>query len=420
MLRLTTYLFILSSIILSGQSWEKIHQLDNGMIFEALHSGNSTYLLNNFAGSLELYRSSNAGEKWDFGLKSGTSISPHCATLASENLIFISYGQKGDLYLIRYEPNSISEMKIESDVRITTMHHDGFSVGIAGNDLSLGGSGKEFFTTNNGWSSSKKHTTTNLKHVWCYQYKNIPRIKYSYINYLDSNSSYYNYSIDLGQTWQQHKIGDFEARKMFFLNADTGWVCGDLLFKEGKFFAYKSIIMKTTDGGESWVTQLEKSSSNMVYLSQIKFITADIGIAVSSGIEPIVFTTTDGGETWLEEKLELDGAPSPLIAGFTDDGYLIASRTNLYKRIEPILNVNESLESIRTLVHPNPTSGELSIDLQDVKTISIFNIQMQELKSISEIGTNTININELPIGTYFLNITKLNGDSYFEKVVKIE
>lgn len=59
-------------------------------------------------------------------------------------------------------------------------------------------------------------------------------------------------------------------------------------------------IIKTTDGGETWV---QKPSGTALNLGQVQFVTSEIGYVISSGFESILLKTTDGGETWVPKNI---------------------------------------------------------------------------------------------------------------------
>jgi photosystem II stability/assembly factor-like uncharacterized protein len=81
-----------------------------------------------------------------------------------------------------------------------------------------------------------------------------------------------------------------KARKVFFLDRETGWVLG-----------MYGTMMKTTDGGETW----RGSTIADVGLNGIYFIDHDKGWVV--GREGKIFRTADGGETW--ERAIFSGTP---------------------------------------------------------------------------------------------------------------
>jgi len=88
----------------------------------------------------------------------------------------------------------------------------------------------------------------------------------------------------IGQTgWFQQPSGTTaNLRKVFFVNAQTGWVAGD-----------SSLVLRTTDGGDHWIrsafdTVLGKSEA-------LWFCDSNLGwVADSNGL----YKTTDGGVHW--------------------------------------------------------------------------------------------------------------------------
>lgn len=85
---------------------------------------------------------------------------------------------------------------------------------------------------------------------------------------------------------------------VFFLpaNPQYGWVCG-----------YKSSVLRTTDGGQTW--QGVTVSSGTLQLESIHFVSITVGYTSGSGR---IFRTTDGGQTWK------DVSPSSIIGKTSD------------------------------------------------------------------------------------------------------
>lgn len=91
-------------------------------------------------------------------------------------------------------------------------------------------------------------------------------------------------STDNGESWDLSYADNsrFDIQNSYFLNTTTGFICGT-----------GGSIMKTTDGGTSWVPQ-NSGSTNALY--DIEFLNADTGIAVGSA--GTVLRTFNGGDTW--------------------------------------------------------------------------------------------------------------------------
>ena len=95
-------------------------------------------------------------------------------------------------------------------------------------------------------------------------------------------------STDAGETWQP-SYPDPSRRDIwgsYFFDANTGIIVGGTT-------AIGSLIMKTTDGGATWVSKTP-NTTNILY--DVEFYDANNGIAC--GAAGTIDKTTDGGETW--------------------------------------------------------------------------------------------------------------------------
>lgn len=104
-----------------------------------------------------------------------------------------------------------------------------------------------------------------------------------------------------GLDWNEQELPDttHPYEQVFFLDSLTGWVVGgtsDTI----TYIAEKGVIVKTTDGGNSWTTQLEDYPLD---IANIYFTDADNGWAVAykDTSSPGYFLhTTNGGIDWTE------------------------------------------------------------------------------------------------------------------------
>lgn len=70
-------------------------------------------------------------------------------------------------------------------------------------------------------------------------------------------------------------------------------------------------------------------------------------------------------------------------------------------------------------VHPNPTSGLVTVIGKDLKDAEVFNTLGQRMAAATGDGEQiTIDLNELPAGVYFVNVTDKDGRKCVRKVVK--
>ena len=70
-------------------------------------------------------------------------------------------------------------------------------------------------------------------------------------------------------------------------------------------------------------------------------------------------------------------------------------------------------------LHPNPTSGQVTITGKDLKTAEVFNTLGQRVATAKGEGERmTMDISALPAGVYFVNVTDKDGRKCVRKVVK--
>jgi photosystem II stability/assembly factor-like uncharacterized protein len=179
--------------------------------------------------------------------------------------------------------------------------------------------------------------TTNEGKIWktqSYEYASSAELKHVY--FINENigwtvgmsysqgMSYYGrgyYTTDGGEIW--NTLGQFEntnltSNNFYFINGNTGWMVDDKIYKTtdgatswleknstscnsvhftdiniGWVCGPGGMIMKSTDGGETWSNQSSGSSED---LSCIRFYDNTFGIC--SGSNGTILTTTDGGNNW--------------------------------------------------------------------------------------------------------------------------
>ncbi|MGC9341829.1 MAG: YCF48-related protein [Bacteroidales bacterium] len=95
------------------------------------------------------------------------------------------------------------------------------------------------------------------------------------------------------QNWKNDpdQVTDVDLRGVYFLNANLGWTVGE-----------NGVILKTTNGGSSW-TKLP--SFNTTPLKGIWFTDANTGYATGRGSYRHLIKTTDGGTSWVSLSTNL-------------------------------------------------------------------------------------------------------------------
>ena len=81
--------------------------------------------------------------------------------------------------------------------------------------------------------------------------------------------------------------------------------------------------------------------------------------------------------------------------------------------------IDESESTDFATIHPNPTTGLVTITGQDLKTAEVFNTLGQQMATATGKGeTMQIDLSKLPAGVYFVRITDEEGRKCIRKVVK--
>jgi len=78
------------------------------------------------------------------------------------------------------------------------------------------------------------------------------------------------------------------------------------------------------------------------------------------------------------------------------------------------LGVNPNTILAEGKVFPNPTNGQITIEIENFQEAQLTNVLGETVK---QMDTPTSDLSELPAGVYFLEARDLNGLIYSEKVV---
>jgi photosystem II stability/assembly factor-like uncharacterized protein len=166
------------------------------------------------------------------------------------------------------------------------------------------------FNLGNAFSTDTSHTwgtiggsiyfSPDMGYTWELLYEN-PDYNFADIFFLDSLTGWCaGWSEVLkttngGESWilqyPPNQLG-MDLEDVFFINQDTGWIAG----------SYK-MIYGTYDGGDNWISLHDYEFSDHYFLEDIHFSDASHGCAVGGGMQsgqPIIMTTENAGETWIE------------------------------------------------------------------------------------------------------------------------
>jgi hypothetical protein len=223
--------------------------------------------------------------------------------------------------------------------------------------------------------------------------------------------------------------------KACFIDSLEGWaVCSRLLHDNTQ--NGKEIIKHTTDGGNTWETQLDTLIQPYgMFLSSISFADKLTGGAI--GLNGKLWLTKDGGITWTADST------------FPFWGKSKETQNNIYiqyltpKKFLVLLNwvgeiwmynedgfgetgIDEKPKESAISIKPNPAENycEIEFELEQFGgyTISILDLQGNTLKKFTEDDcaggkfTRTIDLSGLAAGQYFCRV-EAGGKSHSEKFV---
>jgi photosystem II stability/assembly factor-like uncharacterized protein len=161
-----------------------------------------------------------------------------------------------------------------------------------------------FADENNGWATGMLNTilhTSDGGDNW-YPQPIPPSSHYYGVHFADAlegwavgSSGKIAYTQDGGVSWVLQPSGtNYYLYDVFFIDDTTGWIAGG---RFGDHSPGRQLIMKTTNGGETWDVVFTQSYRNP--LKAIHFVDANRGWAVGEG--GAALHTTDGGTTWSEQ-----------------------------------------------------------------------------------------------------------------------
>jgi photosystem II stability/assembly factor-like uncharacterized protein len=323
---------------------------------------------------------------------------------------------------------------------------------------------KIFFVDSlNGWGAGNNRIikTQDGGNSWSIQYENNDSInfqQYRDVFFTDLIHGWVvNYETVLittngGAAWQPVNIDIWAPWSVYFINESIGWIVGD----QGK-------VIKTTDGGNTWVNQISNTDGD---LNDVEFIDETHGWAVGtdwiSGWQSLILRTLDGGVTW-DPLVIYDGQTlysvsfTDTLNGWacgsygtifhTDDGgitwdsqespssnYLIkihfvtenigwatGSSGTIIKTINGgIVGIDNSLsinkENIQ--IFPNPTHGLIHILIQEkITRIELYSITGNRVRNEYLNSEKTIDIKCLDKGVYLIKLYS-GKNIYTEKIIK--
>ncbi len=387
----------------------KFFQVADSCIY-ALDQYQHTYLI--------ILKSNDRGITWDTvlqetGLYPGFPTTYYDAAAISEDNILIgaAYGQIKKITdncqnISLIYPNSVHTTSTNM-IKNIEMYDSNFGVATSVNPSFL-------YKTEDGgesWQKLQPPTTAAIWEMKILQDKTILTLAYDTSPEKSSQSCFL--SKDCGETWTKHKIRDGIGETSFF-NDKIGWGCGG--WPNGVGDQSSDIIMKTTDGGKTWIEIYNQENEPVFGLQDIDFYDENFGVAV--GQFGKILRTTDGGDSWVQDSADFDIQDGPpvmtvlctgpnraLCGGWGGEIFLYDGSTD---------GVEDSAEQLTKLnLFPNPvkSGAKLNFELSQVLAgqAQIFNLQGMLIDSLYFVGNSIYLPNDIAVGTYFL-VIESNGE----------
>jgi photosystem II stability/assembly factor-like uncharacterized protein len=217
-----------------------------------------------------------------------------------------------------------------------------------------------FFNRLMGWAVGKSGVitrTTDSGLTWNVQQSNLNSDLYS-VFFIDDSTGWISgesglilQTTDSGVSWVQQNSGiTYQLYSLFFSNNQTGWAAG------------LNSILKTTNGGSTWVKQyyFDNPPGVIRSFSDIHFQN-NFGWAVGSrslfsGYAGICFITTDAGQTWTESFMSAEphatsfagetgwiSGDAGMLAITTDNGISWQENSIIRRRLDNIVSNENTL-----------------------------------------------------------------------------
>ena len=185
-------------------------------------------------------------------------------------------------------------------------------------------------------------------------------------NYADT-VSYFFRTTNSGNDWDKILIDKHRNKNLYFKNLDTGWIAGR--YQHPNTAIFEDFILFTSDGGQTWETQLDTLCQYTQGLTIIRFLNDTLGYAYGPARK--LWQTTNSGKKWIKnEKFQGDYLNNPFelididfIQGNIIGGGWDSKKIHLF-RMNPISVIeSEQHQDISTNIFPNPATSQITLSL---------------------------------------------------------
>ncbi len=127
-------------------------------------------------------------------------------------------------------------------------------------------------------------------------------------------------------------VGTTDGGLSWTLLFHTGWVTSIYLFDDNNVWAVGEGILHSSDGGNTWVTQLEYNSK---IWTDVFFTDINTGIVVGKG--GTILRTTDGGTNWISQDIGISNLTSMSFAD-ANNGLIVGDAGTILRTIDGGIN----------------------------------------------------------------------------------
>jgi photosystem II stability/assembly factor-like uncharacterized protein len=218
---------------------------------------------------------------------------------------------------------------------------------------------------------------------------------------------------DGGESWNAgNKIPEFRYFDPFFTDMKNGWLAGNINTSSD---LRSDLIYYTSDGGETWETQLDTLLYPQLGLSSIYFSNNYEGLAYGEGGK--IWRTSDGGNNWLNDNTYSGSDSFQKLTFPNKNTKKIIANVYMLGEIwmyEDLTSVDENGTITGDMnIFPNPSSDFITIQFSNeelqpfaaVDKVQIFDVYGIEVAQSSLIdGNKTIDVSHLLVGVYFVKV----------------
>lgn len=228
-----------------------------------------------------------------------------------------------------------------------------------------------------------------------------------------------------GDTWQQLAIGNHNNQRAWKLQM----ISESIMYASIEEFEPSPQYFKSTNGGETWQLETVVTPNESGTMQGIGFLNEDIGWI--GGFSQLFYETLDGGTTW-EYKPSVGASFNRFQR--VNDTLMYTSGVNVYKYVDPSLLSVDEFEIPKPKGHSiafngsNIVSGNAEILLDLVNNtyceLSVYNTNGQRIQTISSgkkmSGSYEISwdASRLESGHYFLALYTYHGYESIKFIVK--